>query len=214
MRDVILLKGLVVALIFSAMTGLSGNAEEISTIDDLLMKTLSGECLYTTIVSGGMEPTLGTGESVVINIQSYEDNAPCRGDIVLFSYPVDAYLGKNTNYVSRIIGEPGDNVIIENGEIYLNGSNTPLDEPYLKEEWSVRNDGFEYDVPEDAYLVLGDNRNNSSDSRYWAERALVEAYGAGKEISAEEAWNLSFVPREMIIGKVTDKVIFEAIKYD
>ena len=101
----------------------------------------------------------------------------------------------------RIIGLPGETVEIRNAKIYIDGSDTPLDEPYLKEEWVVFNDGITFEVPEDCYLMLGDNRNNSSDSRYWALVALQDYAEAGKEITKEEAWALSFVKRKQILGK-------------
>ena len=154
-----------------------------------------------TVPSGSMENTIQPGDRLFGLRLTYRFSDPARGDIVVFRYPVDAALGKKTNYIKRIIGLPGETVEIRNAKIYIDGSDTPLDEPYLKEKWTVLNDDITFEVPEGCYLMLGDNRNNSSDSRYWAYRALEDFAEAGKEISLEEAWALSFVKREQILGK-------------
>lgn len=150
-----------------------------------------------TVPSGSMENTIQIGNRLLGFRFSYWFSDPQRGDIVVFKYPVDKALGKNTNYIKRIIGLPGETVEIRNGKIYIDGSETPLEETYLKEEWTVRNDGYTFKIPEDSYLMLGDNRNNSSDSRYWAEKALQ--YGAADTV--EEAMTFSYVPRDLILGK-------------
>ena len=150
-----------------------------------------------TVPSGSMENTIEPGNRVLGFRFSYWFSDPQRGDIVVFKYPVDKALGKNTNYIKRIIGLPGETVEIRNAKIYINGSETPLEEDYLKEEWTVRNDGYTFEIPEGCYLMLGDNRNNSSDSRYWAEKALM--YGAAS--TAEEALTFSYVPEDYILGK-------------
>ena len=154
-----------------------------------------------TVPSGSMENTIQPGDRLFGLRLTYLFKDPARGDIVVFRYPVDAALGKKTNYIKRIIGLPGETVEISNAKIYINGSEEPLDEPYLKEEWTVLNDGITFEVPEGCYLMLGDNRNNSSDSRYWAMRALQDYEEAGKEITPEDAWALSFVKRKQILGK-------------
>lgn len=154
-----------------------------------------------TVPSGSMENTIQPGDRLFGLRLTYLFSDPARGDIVVFRYPVDAALGKKTNYIKRIIGLPGETVEIRNAKIYIDGSDTPLDEPYLKEKWTVLNDDITFEVPEGCYLMLGDNRNNSSDSRYWAYRALEDFAEAGKEISLEEAWALSFVKRKQILGK-------------
>lgn len=150
-----------------------------------------------TVPSGSMENTIEPGNRLLGFRFSYWFSDPQRGDIVVFKYPVDKAIGKNTNYIKRIIGLPGETVEIRDAKIYINGSETPLEENYLKEEWTVRNDGFTFEIPEDCYLMLGDNRNNSSDSRYWAEKALQ--YGVAS--TAEEAMAFSYVPRDQILGK-------------
>ena len=94
---------------------------------------------------------------------TYLFSDPQRGDIVVFKYPVD----ESVNYIKRIIGLPGETVEIRDSKVYINGSETPLEEDYLKEEWVDVNDGFTFQVPEDCYLMMGDNRNDSSDARYW-----------------------------------------------
>ena len=155
-----------------------------------------------TVPSGSMENTIHPGDRLFGLRLTYLFKEPQRGDIVVFRYPVDYSLGKKTNYIKRIIGLPGETVEIREGKIYINGSDEPLDEPYLKEEWKVANDGFVFEIPEDSYLMLGDNRNNSSDARYWAAKAFYEDYPeAGKEITREEAWALSFVNKKLILGK-------------
>lgn len=154
-----------------------------------------------TVPTGSMENTIMPKDRLFGLRLTYLFKDPQRGDIVVFRYPVDASLGKKTNYIKRIIGLPGETVEIRNAKIYIDGSDTPLDEPYLKEEWVVFNDGITFEVPEDCYLMLGDNRNNSSDSRYWALVALQDYAEAGKEITKEEAWALSFVKRKQILGK-------------
>ena len=150
-----------------------------------------------TVPSGSMENTIEPGNRLLGFRFSYWFSDPQRGDIVVFKYPVDDALGKSTNYIKRIIGLPGETVEIREGKIYIDGSNTPLAEPYLKEEWTVRNDGFTFQVPEGCYLMLGDNRNNSSDARYWAEKALA----SGAASTTEEAMELCYVPKNKILGK-------------
>ena len=82
-----------------------------------------------------------------------------RGDIVIFKYPDD----ESVDYLKRIIGLPGETVEIISGKVYINGE--LLDEPYLSEE--PTGDFGPYQVPEDSYFMLGDNRAVSKDSRYW-----------------------------------------------
>lgn len=150
-----------------------------------------------TVPSGSMENTIEPGNRLLGFRFSYWFNSPQRGDIAVFRYPIDDALGKKTNYIKRVIGLPGETVEIRNAKIYINGSDTPLEEDYLKEEWTVMNDGFTFEVPEGYYLMLGDNRNNSSDSRYWA----AKAYQMGLADTPEEAMAFSFVSEKKILGK-------------
>ena len=83
------------------------------------------------------------------------------------------------------------------GSIYIDDSEEPLQEGYLKEEWDVLNSGFEFHVPEGCYLMLGDNRNWSEDARYWADNALNE----GLADTPEEAEQYTYVHKEKILGK-------------
>lgn len=150
-----------------------------------------------TVPTGSMENTISPGDRLFGLRLTYLFTDPKRGDIAVFRYPVAEAEGKKVNYIKRVIGLPGETVEIRDAKIYINGSKEPLDEPYLKEEWIVENDGFTFEVPENCYLMLGDNRNSSSDSRYWKYKALKEIEG----ISEEEAAQLSYVPRSKILGK-------------
>jgi signal peptidase I len=85
-----------------------------------------------------------------------------RGDIVVFKYPKDPSKG----YIKRLIGLPGDKVEIQAGEVWINGSK--LSEPYLDSKLNVsQRSQPAVVVPVGSYYVLGDNRDNSSDSRIW-----------------------------------------------
>lgn len=120
------------------------------------------------IPSGSMENTIMPGDRVIGNRLAYLSEEPERGDIVIFLYPDD----ESQLFVKRIIGLPGESVVIEDAKVYIEG--VLLDEPYLKEEWQIGNDAYTFEIPEGSYLVLGDNRNNSKDARYW-ENTYVEA---------------------------------------
>ena len=128
------------------------------------------------IPSGSMENTIMPDDCIMGFRLAYTFSEPKRGDIVIFKYPDD----ETQKYVKRIIGLPGDTVTIEDGEIYINGSSTPYQESYLKEEWVVATGPYEFQVPEDSYLVLGDNRNNSSDARYWTNTYVSKDEIIGK----------------------------------
>ena len=117
--------------------------------------------LNAKVPSGSMENTIMTGDRLFGFRLSYLFSDPERGDIVIFKYPDN----ESINYIKRIIGLPGETVTIKKGTVYINGS--PLKEDYLKEEWLIANDGMEFQVPEGYYFMMGDNRNNSKDSRYW-----------------------------------------------
>jgi len=116
-----------------------------------------------------MEPTLVPGEVLLVNKLAYKFDEIEHGDIITFHYPVEPDL----DYVKRVVGKPGDEVIVHNGSVRVN--NQVLHEPYISA--APEYEGV-WDVPEDALFVLGDNRNPSADSHVWG-----------------------FVPLENVIGK-------------
>ena len=146
------------------------------------------------VPSSSMENTIMPGNRLIGTRFSYWFSEPERGDIVIFHYPLD----EKIIYIKRVIGLPGETVRIEDGKIYINDSETPLDEPYLKEEWLVENTGFSYAIPEDCWLVLGDNRNNSADSRYWPKKALETGLVSSIEEGEEK---YSFVHSGQIMAR-------------
>ena len=115
------------------------------------------------VPTGSMIPTIMAKTRVIGSRLSYINSDPERGDVVIFHFP-DGPTGK-TYYVKRIIGLPGETVDIVDGKVYIDGSDTPLDEPYLAEP--MEGSWGPYEVPEGSYFMMGDNRNNSLDARYW-----------------------------------------------
>lgn len=114
------------------------------------------------VPSGSMENTIMTHDRVIGSRLSYKFSDPQRGDIAIFRWPDD----ETIFYVKRIIGLPGDTIDIIEGKVYLNGSDTALDEPYLREPMEPERPAH-YVVPEDSYFMMGDNRNYSLDARRW-----------------------------------------------
>ncbi len=115
------------------------------------------------VPTGSMENTIMPGDRLIGNRLAYIKEGPERGDIIIFKYPDN----EGELYVKRVIGLPGETVDIRDGEIYINSAEQPLEEEYLKETWTVATGDYHFEIPEDAYLVLGDNRNDSWDARYW-----------------------------------------------
>jgi len=116
-----------------------------------------------------MKPTLQPGEFLLVNRVAYKLGEPSIGDIIVFHAPGVSDL----DYIKRIIGLPGDEVRVEGQTVYVN--NQPLYEPYIAD---APNYSGTWTVPQGEYFVLGDNRNNSSDSHLWG-----------------------FVPEEDIVGR-------------
>ncbi len=114
-----------------------------------------------TEVSGeSMAPTLHSGDNLIVDKLSYRFTDPERYDIIIFPYQYE----EGKYYIKRIIGMPGETVLIENGEVYINGE--LLGETYGAEVMESAGIASEEIVLGDnEYFVLGDNRNNSSDSR-------------------------------------------------
>ena len=115
-----------------------------------------------------MEPTLQPGYLLIVNKLAYKLGEPKHGDIVVFHYMGD----KNEDYIKRVIGLPGDEVNIENGTVYVNG--IALSEPYIAAFPAYSGTWV---VPERSLFVLGDNRNNSSDSHQWGFVDLDDVVG-------------------------------------
>lgn len=113
------------------------------------------------IPSSSMEDTLQINDKVIGLRLAYTFSEPERGDIVMFKYPDD----ESKDYIKRVIGLPGESVKIRGGKVYINDSEIPLEEDYLKE--TPLGDYGPYEVPEGHYFVMGDNRNQSWDSRFW-----------------------------------------------
>lgn len=113
------------------------------------------------IPSGSMENTIHPGDRVIGSRLAYLGADPQREDIIIFHFPDD----ESQIFIKRIIGLPGEEIQIVDGQVFIDGAQTPLTETYLKE---VPQGSFgPYEVPEESYFVMGDNRNNSHDSRFW-----------------------------------------------
>ncbi len=129
-----------------------------------------------TVPTGSMENTIMPGDDLLGLRVAYLFEEPKRGDIIVFKFPDD----ESQKFIKRIIGLPGDLVQIQDGKIYINGSDSALEEPYLKEEWTVNAGPYEFVVPEGCYFVMGDNRNDSMDSRYWNNPFVTKEEFIGK----------------------------------
>ena len=114
----------------------------------------------TQVVGNSMSPTLENGEVLILNKAKYRFSEVKRGDIIAFTYEDTKYL------IKRVIGLPGDYVSIKDNKVYINGKY--YKENYLKDidtpNFELTNLGYTK-VPENMYFVLGDNRDNSLDSR-------------------------------------------------
>jgi signal peptidase I len=126
------------------------------------------------VPTGSMENTIKIGDRIVTSRLSYLSKDPQRGDIVVFPYPDDEEL----DYIKRIIGLPGETIEGKDGLVYIDGE--PLEEPYVTE--ALDSDFGPYEVPKDSYFMMGDNRNNSQDSRYWENKFLSRDKIEGKAI--------------------------------
>jgi len=124
-----------------------------------------------------MAPSILNGEFILVSTFSYLSNTPAINDVIVFIYPPDPTI----SYVKRVIARGGEKIKITSGKVYVN--NELIEQPYLIEE-NARNSYSqnmpEQTIPEDSLFVLGDNRDNSKDSRVWG-----------------------VVPIENVIGKVT-----------
>ena len=147
-------------------------------------KTLASAAVYATlIVTFGfqvarveglsMAPTLEDQDRLIVNKLAYRIGEPRRGDIVMLYYPVDP----DKSFVKRVIAEEGDQVRIVDGRVFVN--DVPMQDDFVAAEYRSHDDYGPSVVPEGYYFVMGDHRNNSSDSRHWG-----------------------FVPKKYIIGKV------------
>ncbi len=113
------------------------------------------------IPSGSMEPTLQINDRIIVSKISYRLHEPERGDIVVFKFPRDP----SRDFVKRLIAKGGETVEVRNGRLYLNNKLMP--EKYLPPGLKMNSDFAPYRVPEGQYFMMGDNRNNSDDSREW-----------------------------------------------
>ena len=126
------------------------------------------------IPSESMENTIMTGDQIFGNRLAYLTHDPERYDIVIFKYPDN----ESKLFIKRVIGLPGETVTIKDGKVYINDSAEPLDDSFIPE--TMEGNFGPYEVPENSYFMLGDNRNWSKDSRFW---------------------NNTYVKRDAILGK-------------
>src|SRR5687767_9685950 len=147
-------------------------------------KTLASAGVYATLIvtfgfqvarveGQSMAPTLADQDRLIVNKLAYRMGEPHRGDIVMLNYPVDP----DKSFVKRVIAQEGEVVTIVGGVVYVN--DVPLADDFVSEEFRLDEDYPPTRIPEGYYFVMGDHRNNSSDSRQWG-----------------------MVPKKYIIGKV------------
>lgn len=130
------------------------------------------------VPTGSMLNTIQEGDRIIASRLAYLNDDPERYDIIIFKYPDD----ESQYFVKRVIGLPGETVNIVNGIVYVtktDGTTIQLDDSFVTNCVPVGNFG-PYVVPEDSYFMLGDNRNNSEDSRYWENKYVKKGKIIGK----------------------------------
>ena len=148
------------------------------------IKTLLSAAVYAILIvtfgfqvarveGQSMAPTLEDQDRLIVNKLVYRISEPRRNDIVMLYYP----LNPDKSFVKRVIAEEQDTVRIVDGRVYVN--DIPLNDDYVPGEFRSHDDWGPQVIPEGYYFVMGDHRNNSSDSRHWG-----------------------FVPKRYIIGRV------------
>ena len=143
---------------------------------------------HSVVVSSSMEPSLQVGQHLIINRIVYKFQEPERGDIIVFHSPVN----QQDDYIKRLIGLAGESVEIKNGTVYIHTEDSnilPLKENYIIRK--ARQSFTGETIPENEYFFLGDNRNNSSDSRNGWTLARQHIIGkAWLSIWPPERWGL------------------------
>ena len=135
------------------------------------------------VVSASMEPFLMTGDTVYVNRLAYYKNDIQRGDIVWFK--MDQGETKEY-YVKRVIGLPGDKITFEDGYVFVNG--VMLDESAYIGKGIETNSIKSFEVPENCYFLLGDNREVSKDCRYFENPYISKDKIVGKYLGKEKFW--------------------------
>jgi len=136
------------------------------------IKTLASAAVYATLIvtfgfqvarveGQSMAPTLADQDRLIVNKLAYRIGDPRRGDIVMLYYP----LNPDKSFVKRVIAEQGDTVRIVDGRVFVN--DVPLGDDFVPPDFKSHDDWGPQVVPEGYYFVMGDHRNNSSDSRHW-----------------------------------------------
>jgi signal peptidase I len=118
------------------------------------------------VKGSSMFPTFETGEYLLTDKVTLKRRDPVKGDVIVFKSPMDEHF----DFIKRVIGTPGDTVMIKEGSVYVNG--VLLNEPYLPSDYRTSagrflREGMEFGIPESSVIAFGDNRNHSSDSRDW-----------------------------------------------
>ena len=129
--------------------------------------------MLTFIPSGSMEGTIRTGDFVLGTRYDIGEGDIERYDILVFALPDEP----DTVYIKRVIGLPGETVVVCDGSVYADG--VRLDDSFVKNPMNTKGDGT-YVVPDGCYFVMGDNRNQSDDSRFWTEKYVPVENVEGK----------------------------------
>ncbi len=162
------------AIVVSAPTGLTARIDLRQVRDEFVawVKTLFSAAVYAVLIvtfvcqvarveGQSMAPTLEDQDRLIVNKLAYRIGEPRRGDIVMLYYPLEP----DKSYVKRVIAEEDDTVRIVDGQVYVN--DVPLGDDYIPEEYRSHDDWGPEAIKPGHYFVMGDHRNNSSDSRHW-----------------------------------------------
>jgi signal peptidase I len=156
----------------------------VALVAALLIKTFAIQAFF--IPSASMEPTLVPGDRVLVNKLSYDFHSVREGDVIVFRRPPKDTTPGIDDLIKRVIGLPGQTISVANCRVYINGKE--LVQPYLPKGWE--NPASEYCttwptalpnpylVPKGDFFVMGDNRKDSYDSRYWGP--LPASYVVGR----------------------------------